>query len=845
MLNTTVLGKYKINKQVRENDLVVEYWGRDTQTDRDATVIAIQANLVSAADFFSRYESLTTKLSNLKSKYAATLIEFGEASGQALIVHEHVNGLSLSGMLANAGNGLPVDVAIDVAQQLGEYLEALHQSGLTQIVFDADDVFLSAENAVQVTNFGIAQGLNLGGLLSANKIQTRLSYAPELFKGAQADARTDFYSLGVLLFEVLTGKKININSDAADKTLIEDFFPSRLRMEISTEWDVLIAKCLHPNPAKRIQSAVEFLNQVSEIRHAMTTRASDHPLSMEDSLVGQTLGAYRLVSRLGQGGMATVYKSYEPALDRYVAIKVLPQFFAQDPVFVQRFRREAKAVAQLNHPNIVPIYSYGESGSITYIAMQFVLGDTLKHDDQKFSFEESLRLLAPIARALGYAHQRGIVHRDVKPSNILLTDGNWPMLADFGLAQMAQASGKLTESGVGMGTPMYMSPEQGQGDKVDHRTDIYSLGIVLYELVTGDVPFRADTPMAIVIKHISAPMPMPRQVNPNIPEYLEAIILKATAKNPDVRYQTAEEMATAMDDALSRVSSSVPIAAPPNLPPVVIQKPALESKPEVRVAAQPSASKKNLRVGIFSIAGILGMICLGVAAIGFFKTCPQILPWCAASPTQLPEVVEAPSTPAPVATDESTSIPVVTDEPTLIPVVLAGAMLDNFESVSPKGRTDWEFYFEDNKDTKLDCFVDDSREWRDSNYLQFQFDVAENSWATCGFYFDSIQDWSAGTGVSFYLRSDQPNAEYQIELFGGTPDARTTYVYWTATPSNSVGNWVQINIPWSKILRADWEENPGAVFDPTVVTSFVFSISTDVGVRQSGTLWIDDLQLIP
>ena len=645
MLDTIVLGRYEIKKQVRKNDLFVEYSGQDTQTGQDVTAVAVDARLVSAGDFFSRFEPITKKLANLKSKHAVRWIESGEVDGQAVIIREHVDGLSLSEMLAESGNGLPVDTALDIAQQLGEYLDLIHQLGLTQIVFNLEDVLLSTRNSVQVMNFGIPQGLNIGGLLSANRIQTRSSYAPELIKGSQVDARTDFYSLGAILFQAITGKELNAAFGSADKTLMEDFFPSRMRTGISSEWDVLIAKCLHPNPAKRIQSAVEFLNQVDEIRWVARTVASSNPMAMEDSLIGQTLGGYRLVSRLGQGGMATVYKAYEPALDRYVAIKVLPQFFAKDPVFVQRFRREAKAVAQLNHPNIVPIYSYGESGGITYIAMQFVVGDTLKHEEKKFSFDESLRLLAPIARALGYAHQRGIVHRDVKPSNILLADGSWPMLADFGLAQMAQTSGKLTESGVGMGTPMYMSPEQGQGDKVDHRTDIYSLGIILYEMVTGDVPFRADTPMAIVIKHINAPMPMLRQINPDIPEYLEALILKATAKNPDDRYQTAEEMAAAMENSRSRLSSEAPAMTPittvaqTRVQPSMIQKPSMpKSKSKVGVETQPSASKKILWAAVFSIVGIVGIVCLGSVLMSVLNICPQsgswdMLPWCAGSPT--------------------------------------------------------------------------------------------------------------------------------------------------------------------------------------------------------------------
>jgi serine/threonine protein kinase len=278
----------------------------------------------------------------------------------------------------------------------------------------------------------------------------------------------------------------------------------------------------------------------------------------KDPLIGQTLGAYLLVEPLGRGGMATVYKAHEAALDRYVAVKILPQSLASNDDFIQRFRREAKAIAQLNHPNIVPIYSYGEERNIIYIAMQLVEGGALKREEgQVFPAAHALKLLAPIARALDYAHQHGIIHRDIKPSNILLSRDNWPMLADFGLARTAEVSQHLTATGVSMGTPRYMSPEQGRGITVDHRADIYSLGIVLYELMTGEEPFRADTPMGTIVKHITEPLPIPRRINPNISEDVENIILKAAAKNPVDRFQSAGEMAEAMESVLNVLTSSV------------------------------------------------------------------------------------------------------------------------------------------------------------------------------------------------------------------------------------------------------------------------------------------------
>ena len=652
MLNKTVLEKFLVSEQTGENDLFLTYNGKDTQTGLTVNVTAIKPNMVAAVDFLERFESLAKAITKIESPHTVPVLDYGEVEGQVVIVREGIDGQSLAD-LVTGGNGLQLDIAFDIARQLGEYVEAIHQAGVFQVVFDPEEILLSSDSVVRVTNLGMAQGLNIGELLAEGKAKAQPYHAPELLRGEKADPRTDFYSLGALLFQILTGKELDANAIASDRSLIADLLPSRQRLGIPPEWDELVAKCLHPVPAKRIQSAAEFMNRVTEVQRGMAEGAQATIIGMEDSLMGQTLGAYRLVERLGQGGMATVYKGYEAALDRYVAVKVLPQFFASDPNFTQRFRREAKAIAQLNHPNIIPIYSYGEQSGITYLVMQFVEGGTLKHErGQTHSPEEALRLLLPIARALGYAHGRGIVHRDIKPSNVLMAEGNWPMLADFGLAQMTESSMKLTGTGVGLGTPMYMSPEQGRGDQVDARTDIYSLGIMLYELVTGDVPFRADTPMAIVIKHMTAPMPMPRQLNPNIPAEVENIILKSTAKDSEDRYQTAGEMVTAMERVLNRLAAAIKEEE------VVEEVRSKKVKPEYMPSSKQPGAKKALKTALIVILGLLGLCILGVILMGVFDICPPVgpwpqPPWCPGSPYKLPTFGggSATSVPTPMITE--------------------------------------------------------------------------------------------------------------------------------------------------------------------------------------------------
>ena len=274
-------------------------------------------------------------------------------------------------------------------------------------------------------------------------------------------------------------------------------------------------------------------------------------------LIGKTLGNYRVVEQLGRGGMAAVYKAYQPSLERYVAIKVIhEQLVAQDEQFFKRFHREAKVVASLHHPNIVPVFDFGVEGDIPYMVMEYLEGRSLKAElrelsgrGETLSPQEILRIVSDVAGAVDYAYRQGIVHHDLKPDNVMLTTKGETILTDFGIAKIAGGT-QVTMSGAVMGTPTYMSPKQGTGERGDQRSDVYSLGVILYEMVTGRVPFEADTPLAVILKHISDPLPLPRSLNPGIPERVEQVILKALAKAPEDRFQSTALMARALQQAM-------------------------------------------------------------------------------------------------------------------------------------------------------------------------------------------------------------------------------------------------------------------------------------------------------
>jgi serine/threonine protein kinase len=273
-------------------------------------------------------------------------------------------------------------------------------------------------------------------------------------------------------------------------------------------------------------------------------------------LVGKRLGQYDILNPIGQGGMATVYKARQESMERDVAVKVIIGQLATNPDFIARFEREARLIAKLQHPHILPVYDFGRDENLLYLVMRLVEGGSL---DQRLTagalpINQALRMFTQVASALTYAHDLGIIHRDLKPNNILLDKHDNPYLTDFGIAKiMADRSG-LTATGAVMGTPSYMAPEQWRGDSVDARTDVYALGCMLYEMLTGDLPFKGDTPFALMYKHFDSMPPSPRTINPDIPDAVGYVISRAIAKDQEERYPSADEMAEDLSIALGGTS---------------------------------------------------------------------------------------------------------------------------------------------------------------------------------------------------------------------------------------------------------------------------------------------------
>jgi hypothetical protein len=303
-------------------------------------------------------------------------------------------------------------------------------------------------------------------------------------------------------------------------------------------------------------------------RHKVRTISGGGPATSPRDLTGKTLGAYRVLEPLGSGGMAEVYKGYHPMLDRYVAIKVLLSHLVKDSSFVERFQREAAAAARLRHHNIVQVHDFGIYEGVTYMVMEYIQGQTLKDrltalrlKGERLPASQVLTLAKELASALDHAHANGLVHRDVKPANILLretnTGGCEAILTDFGIAKMMEGV-QLTETGLSMGTPDYMSPEQAAGNAITPQTDVYALGIVVFEMLTNQLPFHADTPAAMLLKHLNTEPPSPRTIDPSVPAALDYVLFRALAKRAHDRWSSAGEFARALEQVLTPGASDEP-----------------------------------------------------------------------------------------------------------------------------------------------------------------------------------------------------------------------------------------------------------------------------------------------
>ena len=383
---------------------------------------------------------------------------------------------------------------------------------------------------------------------------------------------------------------------------------------------------------------------------------------MSEDLIGKTIDHYRIIEPLGEGGMAAVFKALDTRLNRVVAVKIIRPGKEKKESFLRRFELEAKLLAALTHPNIVRVVNYGSYDDLPYLVMEHIPGgDLRRHRGQKLPYTQAARLLAPVARALAYAHSHNIIHRDVKPANILLTDQDEPMLADFGIAKMLETEEvtALTKTGFGIGTPEYMAPEQAISGKVDHRADIYALGVVFYELITGRTPFAADTPLNVLMKQHNEALPLPTDDVPDLPKEVVQVIYKALAKKPANRFDSMEAFAEVLDQLAHNKLKEIKLKA---------SRPGIQARKPFPIAAAAVIGLLFLAGTALILTGLFNPFAGGSTAAPTPQDGGSVsaaLPTFTAQPSSAPS--ELSETPTPVHTATHTRQPTNTGTTTPIP----------------------------------------------------------------------------------------------------------------------------------------------------------------------------------
>ncbi|MEJ5223610.1 MAG: protein kinase [Anaerolineales bacterium] len=401
------------------------------------------------------------------------------------------------------------------------------------------------------------------------------------------------------------------------------------------------------------------------------------------------IGRYEIIDELGRGGMATVYRANDPRFEREVALKVLPRELLHDPQFKVRFEREAKTIAMLEHPFIVPVYDFGEEDGQPYFVMRYMTGGSLAdriREHGTLTVAQAARIMEGLCSALDEAHKKGIIHRDLKPANILFDRAGEPCVSDFGIAKITQSQTNVT-AGAMIGTPAYMSPEQAQGETVDARSDIYALGIILFEMLTGRQPYEADTPMGVAVKHITEPVPHILDIRPDLPPGIETIIEKAMAKDREARFQTAGEFSAALTAVAHGMSGEEAIETAASITGAGADKTYVQaaktrigtrpitqpggrapSQPVSQPVGQPAAqpAPKKTPAWLWAVIGVVALCLVGGIGVGGFLLSnlpggesPTVVVIPTFTATAQPVVVEAPT-----ATPEPTQPVVIAETPT-------------------------------------------------------------------------------------------------------------------------------------------------------------------------------------
>jgi serine/threonine protein kinase len=601
LIGRTIVG-HRVERLLGEGGMGVVYQARHEQLGRLRALKLLPPQLARDEAFRERFEREWRLAAAIEHPNIVEVLDAGEADERLYIVMRLIDGPDLAKLVASEGPLVP-ERALALLEQIGAALDAAHSQQLVHRDVTPRNILVGAGDHAFLADFGVAKTTTTKGLTRTGFFVGNLDYAaPEQIEGKPIDGRADVYALGGVLYTCLTGQA-PYTRDSDVQLMYAQLnepppVPSAIRADLPAAVDDVVAKAMAKSPGDRYESCSEFMLALQAALRPpaqKTVLADDEARStvvppdfvetagragngapgkvrmppLGRLAEGDLVGEFRIERRIGQGGMGVVYLAERPRLGGKVALKILSDELAADERFRDRFVRESQMASALDHPNIIPVYDAGVADGIFYISMRYVDGPSLKtllEQEAPLEPMRAMSLLAQVGSALDIAHEHGLVHRDVKPANILVTKGGASdfgehiYLTDFGVSKRVESHSGLTGTGQFIGTLSYAAPEQIEGKSVDRRADVYALGCVLYESLVGLKPFERENDVAVLWAHVTEPPPRPSDHRGDLPTALDAVIQRALAKSPGERYPTCHELVA---DARAAFSSSTAAVAVP------------------------------------------------------------------------------------------------------------------------------------------------------------------------------------------------------------------------------------------------------------------------------------------